>query len=246
MEKRFVSTDNPFAPPLHNDDGSLLRNVFRVEGDTLICGPDTELWFLCWLTGERMGPQEQASFHTLVTTYWPAPVRKVRQLLWIGAMLTFPLLVVRQMWSVYMVACTVLLLMLFVKRLLPKVTLRIAVSAGGRTLRRQHNMRESVRLLACGLIALAVFRYAADVGAVVGVPVSRPVSVVAAVFVILAAMPLSRRVVRPVLDVKPLVVEQIRGGLFYVRHVPPALLRALDSVMTAAAGVAKQHSSTDE
>ena len=111
-----MSIDNPFAAPLAKNESEPSLSAFRVDGDTLICGAETNLQFLCWLTGEWINPDDRPTHHTVVSVYWPAPLRRVRRVLLAGAVLTFPLMVARRMWGTYMVACTAILLLVFINQ----------------------------------------------------------------------------------------------------------------------------------
>ncbi|MCR9199719.1 MAG: hypothetical protein NXI04_13825 [Planctomycetaceae bacterium] len=227
-----MSIDNPFAAPLAKNESEPSLNVFRVDGDTLICGAETNLQFLCWLTGEWISAEDRPTHHTPVSVYWPAPLRRVRQLLLVGAVLTFPLMVARRMWGIYMVACTAILLLVFIKRMRPKVTLRTAVSPRGQRLPRRHNIREVLRFLFCGLATLTVLRFAPGAFAAVGLPVSSYVSVIMASSTFLLTGWLSRVLVRPVLSVRPPTVDQMQNDLFVVRHIPENMLQGLQQLRT--------------
>lgn len=226
-----MSIDNPFAAPITKDESEASLNVFRVDGDRLVCGAETSLAFLCWLTGERMRPDDRPTHHTIVAVYWPAPLRRISRLLGIAAAVTFPLMAARSMWEPYMVGCTLLLLLVFTKRLRPKVTLRIAVSPLGQQLRRRHNTLECLRLLMCGLSAVAVFRYSPAFFAAWGLPITSYEAFIPATFAFFLTWRLCCWLVPPVLSLSPPVVADMQNDLFTVKHVPMEMLRGLEQLL---------------
>lgn len=225
-----MSTDNPFAAPTSGDLEDL-PNIFRVEGDCLLCGPQTDVSAVCWLTGERMTPEQQPTPLKIRLVYWPPWLRRTFWILPAGVYLISRLLLGGRLGGALTAIYSWLLIVPLVFRFRPGVRLEAALSSRGRQLRWKHNLRQIARLLTAIVCAIAASRYCGSFFESLPAELEVFASVLLPVLVLILILTGWEYVFPSAIRPKRPVITEVHNNIYRIKDAPEPFLSGLKRLL---------------